>query len=254
MDDAPVTLPLGADLRPVPQGWARLPRWVAALQVVLVCGIPTQLFVATALVISGVSVNPTHVSLEFFATLSLFDTALIALLIRLFLSLSGETSRDVFIGAKPVGREAWLGAALLPGVFVVIAGVIYGLRTLLPWLHNVPESPLAGYMNTPLDAAIFTVVVVLAGGVREELARAFILHRFEQRLGGARVGLVVFSLAFGALHLTQGFDAALAVGLLGLLWGVLYLRRGSVVASMVNHAGFDAAQVLQVVVARMLSS
>ncbi len=69
------------------------------------------------------------------------------------------------------------------------------------------------------QAAIFLVVVVLAGGVREELQRAFILHRFDQRLGGARVGLVLFTIAFGAFHLDQGYDVALAICCPGLVLG-----------------------------------
>jgi membrane protease YdiL (CAAX protease family) len=81
--------------------------------------------------------------------------------------------------------------------------------------------------------------------VREELQRAFILHRFDQRLGGAVVGLVIFSAAFGLLHLDQGYDASVGIGVLGLLWGAIYIRRRSVVGPMVNHASFNAAQVLQ---------
>jgi membrane protease YdiL (CAAX protease family) len=92
--------------------------------------------------------------------------------------------------------------------------------------------------------------VVLAGGVREELQRAFILRRFEQRLGGIRVGLVLFTIAFGALHLNQGIDVAIAVGSLGLSWGVVYARRWSAVFPIVNHAGFNALQVFQGVVLR----
>jgi membrane protease YdiL (CAAX protease family) len=268
VDETPSALPLNQDAPPgvvplspgldAPSGVVStiitLPRWFAALQVLLVCGIPTQLLIATALIMAGVRpLDGSHWSLEFFATLSLFDTALIALLIRFFLILSGETSNDVFIGRRPVGGEIGRGLLLLPVVFVGVLGVVTGLRAVLPWLHNVQQSPLEAFMDTPLDAAIFGFVVVLAGGVREELARGFILHRFEQRLGGAWLGLTIFSMTFAALHLDQGFDAALAVGLLGVLWGVLYIRRGSVVAPMVNHAGFDAAQVLQVVLARMLS-
>jgi membrane protease YdiL (CAAX protease family) len=37
---------------------------------------------------------------------------------------------------------------------------------------------------------------------------------------------------------------AVAVGLLGVFWGILYIKRRSVVMAMVNHAGFDATQVL----------
>lgn len=249
MDEIP-GLPLAPDTAVVAPTLA-LPRWLAALEVLVVCGIPTQLFLATLLVYAGMPMFAgARTSLEFFATLSLLDTALVALLIRLFLTLSGENSQDVFIGRRPVIGEIGRGLLLLPVVFVAVTVVILALRGLAPWLHNVRESPFEAFIDSPFDAAIFAVVVILAGGVREELQRAFILHRFDQRLGGAWVGLAVFSMTFGALHLDQGLDVALAIGLLGVVWGTLYIRRGSVVASMVNHAGFDAAQIVQQVIAR----
>jgi membrane protease YdiL (CAAX protease family) len=133
-----------------------------------------------------------------------------------------------------------------------VVGLVLGLRAVAPGLHNVPTSPLEGFLATPLDAAIFFVVVVLAGGVREELQRAFILHRFDQSLGGVKLGLLIFSVTFGVLHLDQGYDVAIAIGTAGLFWGILYAWRRSAVAPMVNHAGFNAAQVGQVLVARAL--
>ena len=230
--------------------------WRAALfQVLLVCGIPTQLmiFVPIALFTGVPILEGRQVSIELFALTSLLDTALIAILIRVFLGISGETSADVFLGRRPPLREAALGLAVLPGVFIVVAGIALGVRTLAPWLHTVSVNPLEAYMRTPIDAAIFGVVVILAGGVREELQRAFILHRFEQRLGGAWVGLAVFSAFFGALHVTEGADAAIAIGVLGLFWGVVYIRRRSAILPLVNHAGFDVLQVLQVVLVRSFS-
>jgi membrane protease YdiL (CAAX protease family) len=227
--------------------------WQAALfQVVLVCGIPTQLaiFVPIALFTGVPILEGRQVSMELFALTSLLDTALIAILIRVFLGISGETSADVFLGRRPPFREAALGLAVLPAVFVVVAAIALSVRTLAPWLHTVSANPLEAYMRTPLDAAIFGVVVILAGGVREELQRAFILHRFEQRLGGAWVGLAVFSVFFGSLHVTEGADAAIAIGVLGLFWGVIYITRRSAILPLVNHAGFDVLQVLQVVIVR----
>jgi membrane protease YdiL (CAAX protease family) len=227
--------------------------WQAALfQVVLVCGIPTQLaiFVPIALFTGVPILEGRQVSMELFALTSLLDTALIAILIRVFLGTSGETSADVFLGRRPPFREAALGLAVLPAVFVVVAAIALSVRTLAPWLHTVSTNPLEAYMRTPLDAAIFGVVVILAGGVREELQRAFILHRFEQRLGGAWVGLAVFSVFFGSLHVTEGADAAIAIGVLGLFWGVIYITRRSAILPLVNHAGFDVLQVLQVVIVR----
>ena len=233
----------------------RLTWRVALLEVLLVCGIPTQIaiFVPIALFTGVPILQGRQVSLELFALTSLLDTALIAVLIRVFLGLSGETSADVFLGRRPPLREAALGLAVLPGVFIVVAGLALGVRTLAPWLHTVSENPLEAYMRTPLDAAIFGVVVILAGGVREELQRAFILHRFEQRLGGVWVGLAVFSAFFGALHVTEGADAAIAIGVLGLFWGVVYIKRRSAILSLVNHAGFDVLQVLQAVLVRGFS-
>ena len=57
--------------------------------------------------------------------------------------------------------------------------------------------------------------------------------------------------AFGAFHYTQGWDVAIITGLLGLFWGYLYIRRGSVAASMVSHAGFNGTQVLQELVLKL---
>jgi membrane protease YdiL (CAAX protease family) len=93
-------------------------------------------------------------------------------------------------------------------------------------------------------------VVLIAGGVREEIQRAFLLHRFEGWLGGGMFGVIVTSVAFGAGHLLQGYDAAIVTGMLGALWGVVYLRRRSAVAPMVSHAGFDLLQIVQFALTR----
>lgn len=233
-----------------------LQRWFAAVQVLLVCGIPTQVIVGAMLaLIAGVPVfDARGVSFEFVVMTSLVDTALIALLIRLFLILSGESSKSVFLGTRPVRGEVLRGLALLPVVFAGVMTVVVGLRAIAPWMHNVEKSPFESYLSSPLEAGIFLLVAVLAGGVREELQRGFILHRFEQRLGGIKVGLAAFTLLFGTLHVDQGFDVATAVGLLGLFWGIVYMRRRSVVLSMVNHASFNGAQVIQAFIARSLGA
>jgi membrane protease YdiL (CAAX protease family) len=226
--------------------------WVGALgQVILVCGIPTQVAVTLALLATGLPVmNGNEQSLQFVAIVSFLDTALIAALVRGFLAASGENAGDVLLGQRSGWREALLGFSLIPVVLICVVLIVLVLRTFVPILHNVDESPLQAFMKTPIDAALFLVVVVIAGGVREEMQRAFILHRFGQRLGGIRVGLAAFSLLFGALHLTQGIDVAIGIGALGLFWGVLYMRRRSIIAPLVNHAGFNAAQVAQVLVSR----
>jgi membrane protease YdiL (CAAX protease family) len=84
--------------------------------------------------------------------------------------------------------------------------------------------------------------------VREELQRVFLLQRFEYHLGGAGVGVVVLSTAFGLGHAVQGWDAVIGTGVLGVVWSLLYLRRRSVLAPMVSHSGFNALEVLRVAI------
>ena len=152
----------------------------------------------------------------------------------------------VFLGDLKVGLEIRRGLLLLPALWVLVVAMVSLLSIAFPNLHNVPTNLYGVYMDTPLKAGIFIVVVVLAGGVREELQRAFILHRF-QHMGGVYVGTRRLQpSAFGLLDtVPQGFDVAIAVGVLGVIWGLIYIRRRSVVAPMVSHAGFDVVQVLQ---------
>lgn len=222
----------------------------AALQIVVVSGIPTQTVIGAALIaLAGMQpYTGSALSLEFVATLSLIDTVLVATLIHVFLTHGGERPATVFLGERPVFPELLRGLALAP-LFLLGAGLLIAmLRWLVPSLNTVPVNPLEAYMQRPIDAAVFAVVVILAGGVREELQRAFILHRVRGAWGHVRLGNVIFAMVFGALHLEQGADLAIVIGLMGLLWGALFLARGSVVASIGSHAGFNAAQVLQQVV------
>lgn len=237
-------------------GWFErlLPKLPTLGQIIAVSGFPTQLLLAAVLII-GVGMAPYSdegLSLQFIAIVSFLDTALVALLIFVFLRMSGEHSHDVFFGGRPWFPEFWRGLLFVPVVFLGLTVLVMGLRAIAPWLQTVPDNPLAAFMHDPFDAAIFTVVVVLAGGVREELQRGFILHRAGQHLGGAWIGNLVFGLVFGALHIDQGLDVAMAIGLMGIGWGAVYIKRRSVVASMTNHAGFNAAMVLQQVLASSL--
>jgi membrane protease YdiL (CAAX protease family) len=95
---------------------------------------------------------------------------------------------------------------------------------------------------------MFALVAIVAGGVREELQRAFMLHRFEQYLGGAAVGVLVLSVAFGLGHMMQGWDAVITTGTLGAFWAAMYLRRRSSIAPVVSHSGFNSLEILRVAI------
>lgn len=233
----------------------KLGRIAAAFQVIVCCGqLPTQ----TALygLLLAVGLRPEvdgNTSLAFFAALTLLDTVLVIWLMRVFLEDSGDSAREVFFGQASIRREAGLGIIFTPLVLVGALAVVAALRVAIPSLHNVPVSPFDAFLTTPARALVFTFVVIVAGGVREELQRGFLLCRFEQRLGGMPLGLAIYSVVFGSAHYTQGWDIAIVTGLLGLFWGWLYLKRRSVVSAMVSHAGFNATQVLQQLALKLIN-
>jgi membrane protease YdiL (CAAX protease family) len=221
-------------------------RVIVLLEVLICSDFPTQLAIGGSLAALGYGpyLNG-HLRLSYVVGLSLVDTIVLLGLITLFLHAHGERLRELVTGRRRLLPEGLFGLLLVIPTLAISAGVLIAIQLLAPSLHTVAQNPLQQLLTRPRDAWLFALVVVIAGGIREEVQRAFLLHRFEVWLGGGTVGIVVTSIAFGAGHLIQGVDAALAIGLLGAFWGVIYLRRRSAVGPMVSHAGFDLLQLVQ---------
>lgn len=238
--------PIGAPARILP-----VERVAAALEVLLCSGFPTQL--AVIVFLSSLGMRPRLAdggfNPPFLFALTLLDTVLLVGLVVFFFRAHRESFAEELFAARPSLREAVYGILLIPISFFIVIVVLLAVQMTAPWLRNVPHNPLADLAKTRGQAILFAFVVMVAGGVREEIQRAFLLHRFSVWLGGPVVGIVVTSMAFGAGHLMQGIDAAVATGVLGAFWGIVYLRRRSAVAPMVSHAGFDLLQIAQFLVA-----
>jgi len=189
--------------------------------------------------------TPQHaLRVSYVVGISLADSAAVIGLVFLFLLTHGERPRDVLLGnRRPLG-EALAGVPLIVVALMIAAAALTAMQYLVPSLHTVEHNPLQELMKTPRNAWLFVLVALVAGGLREEIQRAFLLHRFDVWLGGGVTGIVVTSAAFGAGHLIQGVDAGIATGLLGAFWGAIYLRRRSMIAPMVSHAGFDLLQIV----------
>jgi membrane protease YdiL (CAAX protease family) len=221
---------------------------LGALVEILICsGFPTQILLI--LVVRGFGIrmlsDDGRLSPTFVFTVSLLDAVLVVGLVLVFLRARHESARKVLFGEARMIREALLGLAILPGIFMLVTLVLVVILRFAPQLHNVARNPLEDMLRTRGDALIFAVVVMIAGGVREEVQRGFIAHRFEHYLGGAVWGVAIYSVFFGLGHYEQGYDAMIATGLLGLIWGLLYVSRRSIVAPLVSHAAFNLAQLLK---------
>jgi membrane protease YdiL (CAAX protease family) len=245
-------------------------RAVAVLEILLCSSVPTQLAIGAALRATGMAPNDPagHLSLPFVLILSLADTIVLVVMMTLLMRAHGESAARVWLGGRDeahaagrVGtrdegrspaRHAWreigVGLATVPLVFIAVGILLNTIRLVAPSLHNVKDNPLEQLAGTPAQAALFSLVAIIAGGVREELQRAFMLRRFEQYLGGAGAGVVVLSIAFGLGHTVQGWDAVITTGTLGAFWAWMYLRRRNSISPIVSHAGFNTLEILRVAV------
>jgi membrane protease YdiL (CAAX protease family) len=221
-----------------------LSRRRAAAEVLLCSGYPTQLLIIG--VLGALGIRPTEdgaLSPTFIFAVSAIDTVLLLGLVFAFLALSRERARDVFLRQGRPLDEIGVGVLLLPAIFVIVVLVQVAVRSFAPYLRNVEVSPFASLLSSPGLLAGFIALVLIAGGVREELQRAFLLHRFEQRLGGGRLGIALTSVAFGLGHTVQGWDAALITAMMGAFWGAIYLARRNVLCTVTNHALFNLTQI-----------
>lgn len=184
------------------------------------------------------SLNPETI----FYTL-LLESAVLVLLILFFQWSRREGLRELWFYWRRPGREALIGLALVPGLLLLTSAVGLFFKEFLPQ-HFDPENPLLQRIETGGDLAMYMAISIFAGGFKEELQRAFILNRFERFLYGAWLGLILWSIGFGAGHLIQGVSSAVAAGLLGLVFGLVLLWRRNLTAPMVAHAAYNIASLL----------
>ena len=226
----------------------RRSQWPTWLEILLCSGYPTQLTITFLLLAAGMSplIDGKELSARFVFTLTILDTVVLLSLIFWLLLRRGESPRQVFLGVRPVAGEIGIGFLSLPLVIALVVALMMTILRFAPTLRNVPQNPLEAFLGTQTGLAMFLLIVIVGGGVREELQRAFLLHRFRSDLGQPWMGVVITSVAFGMGHTLQGRDAAIVTGALGALWGVIYVVRRSAVGPIVSHSLFNSFELVRV--------
>ncbi len=173
----------------------------------------------------------------------LLEAGITFVLLALLLKAHGETLADLGLRWNQWRSQLVIGIVLVPVLFF-LNGLVGGFFRLFLPRYFSERNPLMDIIQTRQDLALFIVSVLIAGGVKEELQRAFILTRFRQHLGSAWLGLILWSGVFGAGHYIQGLQGMIIAGLFGLLFGAIYLLRANVIAPMVSHGLYDTAALI----------
>ena len=173
----------------------------------------------------------------------LLEAAITLGLLFLVLRAHGERIADLGFRTQAWKLDVLLGLALVPVLFLINGVITAFFQAYLP-KHFSSHNPLLEIIHTRREMCLFVFSALVAGGIKEELQRAFILTRFREHLGKAWLGLLLWSIAFGGAHYVQGWQGMAAAGLFGFIFGAVYLARGSLLAPMVAHGLYDSLVLL----------
>jgi len=162
----------------------------------------------------------------------LTDTPLLCLVLY-FVWRNGEPFRAIgFFFRNPL-KEAAIGIALFLPLLIVMGLIERILRASGLSLPKTAPPYLIPEGSGQVILAIFLLVVVAVS--EEVIFRGYLIHRFS-RLFESRVTALLLSSALFALgHGYEKSGGVAGVGILGLIFGAVYLWRKSLVAPMVMH-------------------
>jgi CAAX protease family protein len=163
---------------------------------------------------------------------------LTALLVTLLLE-PGEGFAGLGLDREAL-RAGWKRGLVAGAVLFVLVNLALTPTLEALGLHGRADV-MASLFADPRDAGWWLLAVVVGGGFREELTRAFVLTRFERAAGvpGLLIALLVHTAVFGLGHAYQGSRGVVGSGFTGLLFALMYLRRRNLGEVMVAHVAFD---------------
>jgi membrane protease YdiL (CAAX protease family) len=178
-----------------------------------------------------------------FSAFLLLEAAITFLILTILLKARHETIQKFGLQWDRWKFNLALGLTLVPFLFLIngVVGTVF--RIYLP-KYYAETNPIMELIHSPQQLALIIFSALIAGGIKEEVQRAFILTRFQECLGGAWPGLILWSLSFGVGHYVQGVHGVVIASIFGALFGILYLRTGSLIAPIVAHGAYDALALL----------
>jgi len=224
------------------------PIWPARLrsvfEIVMVSGVVSSLLTSRVFaVVFTVLFGRNHpklmeMDISFFAAYVLFESTIVFIILFMLMKARGETLSMLGMRRKQWKTNILLGVLAVPCLLLLSSAVSLFFKHFLPE-YALDKNPLTEMVHSPRQLILFMIVVIIGGGIKEELQRAFILRRFSQHLGGAVTGIVTWSLIFGAEHYVQGLQGMCSAAILGFIFGILYLIRGNLILTITAHAVYN---------------
>ncbi len=175
-----------------------------------------------------------------------FGLAPIALVLYLIRRDDEPVSRFGLVATRGIGPDLSLGALLAVVVSAVGIGIYFGSVALHVNRFVVPVPPLGHWWTIPM----LVLGAIEAGLLEELIALSYLITRAEQLGLSTRAAVAISALLRGSYHLYQGWGGFAGNLLLGLFFGVVYVRTRRVWPLVVAHALIDTLAGLGYIVFR----
>lgn len=189
--------------------------------------------IVPAVLLSFAVVHPEQVTFVAVATASIASQAILLGLVVLFAWRSGDGLAGLGWRGRGAGREALLGVALFVPFYLGASA----LETLLRQLGFGGLTEIPPYL-VPRGPAQYALALLLLGIVavaEESIFRGYLILRLRAVTGSTAAAVAVSTTVFALGHGYQGSVGVITVGAMGLVFALVYLWRGSLVAPVVMH-------------------
>lgn len=161
------------------------------------------------------------------------DLALVSLIL-FFIWRNGEPIRAIGWTSKNLWKDIALGI----GLFIPLFFGADWLESILQQAGlSVPSTPLPSFLDPTnrLDTVLAFALVIVVAIAEETLFRGYLILRFKAITASPAVAVLLAAFIFSLGHGYEGSAGVVTVGTMGLIWGLVYLWRQSLVAPIVMH-------------------
>jgi membrane protease YdiL (CAAX protease family) len=161
------------------------------------------------------------------------DLALLSLVL-FFAWRDQEPLRRLGLSSKDLARNILLGVALyFPFLFVI--GLVE--QQLTTFGLSQPSEPGPSYfqMGRHWELALAVVLVIVVAISEETIFRGYLIRRLRTATGNTTAAVLLAAVVFALGHGYEGSLGMITVGVMGLIFSLIYLWRQSLVAPMVLH-------------------
>jgi membrane protease YdiL (CAAX protease family) len=184
-------------------------------------------------VLSAFVVKPGGLGFTAVAVSSIFKDLGFLFLILFFLWHNGELFSHIGFTLHKAGREIALGVGLFIPLIIAVSMIERAMRAAG---LSMPEAAPSFLVPTGTEQYVLAFVLLIVIAVSEEVMfRGYLIRRFESLTGNSVSALIIAAFLFSLGHAYQMSGGVIGVGLLGIVFGVIFLWRKSLLAPMTMH-------------------